>query len=120
MNTIVFDPDGMRDPTPLANLPNSFANDVAHFTLVLPWLSCLYSNDAPVFGSMTELMLYVCLFSNMVKTSTASEKRDAVVGLPVDRALRLHANSCVVLVLVGYRCCARMYSPPHPKRFLPE
>ena len=57
MNTIVFDPDGMRDPTPLANRPNSFANDVAHCTLVLPWLSCLYSNDAPVVGSMTELML---------------------------------------------------------------
>ena len=121
MNAIVFDPDGILDPTPLANLPSSLANDVAHCFAVGPLLNCLYSNVSPVVGQMTALMTpYAADCSNIVRMSVAMEKREDMVGQPVDRMRRLHATCCWMLLRVGYLCCVWMCSPPHPNCFDPE
>ena len=98
---MVFDPDSILVPTPLANRPNSLANEVAHCFAVGPLLRSLYSKEAPVVGSMTELMPYACFCSIIVMTSVAIEYRDDTVGLPVERATRLHASCCCMLALVG-------------------
>ena len=85
MNAIVFDPEGMRVPIPFARRPSSLANDVAHCVAVGPLLSCLYSNDSPVDGSRTALIVNVGC-SSIARMSEAMEYREEMVGLPVDRA----------------------------------
>ena len=59
MNASVFVPVGIRVPMPLASRPSSFANDVCHVVAVGPLINSLYSSDAPVDGSRTELMALV-------------------------------------------------------------
>ena len=88
MNAIVFDPEGILDPTPLARRPSSLVNDITQSFAVGPWLSCVYSIDAPVSGSITELiapsggalMPYEADCSRMVRMSAAMAKRDDTVG----------------------------------------
>ena len=60
MKLVVFVPVGMQVPTPLARRPNSFTNDVIHTCAVFPCMRCIYYNDAPVSGSITEFTACVC------------------------------------------------------------
>ena len=56
MNAIVWVPVGIRSPKPFANRPSSLANDVCKIVFVGPLIRSFYSNDKPVFWSMTELI----------------------------------------------------------------
>ena len=59
MNARVLVPVGIRVPMPLASRPSSFAKDVCHVVAVGPLTNLLYSSDAPVDGSRTELIALV-------------------------------------------------------------
>ena len=54
MNRMVFVPL-IRVPTPCASLPRSFASAVCQSSFAGVRRRCLYSNEAPVCSSMTEL-----------------------------------------------------------------
>ena len=53
---MVFVSDCILVPTPCASRPISFANEFYHMALVGPLTRCIYSIDAPVFGSMKNLL----------------------------------------------------------------
>ena len=53
---MVFVPAGILVPTPCASRPISFANEFSQMALVGPLIICLYSSDAPVVGSMKNLL----------------------------------------------------------------
>ncbi len=70
MKWMVFVPDGMWGRTPLARRPISFAAALIHLTLSGPSLSCAYSRDAPVAGSMTAWAVqYACTGKTVVWAS---------------------------------------------------
>ena len=59
MNAKVLVPVGICVPTLLNMRPSSLANDVCHVAAVGPLSKSLYSREAPVVASMTELMAAV-------------------------------------------------------------
>jgi len=64
----------------------------------------IYSKEEPCIEPMIGLMLYVGFCSNIARTSVDKEYSDDTVGLPVERATRLHASCYCMLALVGWRC----------------
>ena len=56
-NPNVLVPAVMRMSTPFTEQPSSFTNEVFHVVAVGPFLRYLYSNDAPVVGSRTALIV---------------------------------------------------------------
>ena len=105
MKPRVFVPSGMRAPTPFANRPSSLANDVCHVVADAPFESCLYSRDAPVVGSRTELMAWVRVFGmlRIAMMLAAIEYFEDALGWSVEGRMRLIRLVCWRLCRVGYR-----------------
>ena len=59
-------PAVMRVPTPFAKRPSSFTNEVCHVVDIGSFMRCLYSSDAPVVGSRTELIVWVDYWNTMM------------------------------------------------------
>ena len=79
MKLKVLVPVGILVPTPLARRPSSLANDVAQIPLVVLCMRCLYSRDAPIFGSMTALIF--CAVVEVTKFMERAVAAMAYLGL---------------------------------------
>ena len=58
LNRIVFVPVFILVPIPLISLSNSLAKDVIQRSILFPCIKWRNSNEAPVLGSITGLVLY--------------------------------------------------------------
>ena len=101
MKSIVLDLSFTYVTTPFIRRPISLANEVDHICVVGPWLSCLYSSDAPVCRLTTELIACMVPYFMINGVPVTMSYREEIVELPLDNMWRLLVTYCWILLRVG-------------------